>query len=156
MIGLAVLFLGSTETTNMLRVGFLIALGFALFAGSNALAAESWGIEHPAAKARLLKLFENHPGFREAFTEWTAKHHKTYREMTEFLAKKDDHVIAEFIRIKERRDEELPALEHIYEKHREGLAEYRVFVKEHKEAALALVEHEHEIEKLEAIARRRD
>ncbi|HLX64954.1 MAG TPA: hypothetical protein VKX17_27035 [Planctomycetota bacterium] len=139
----------------MIRAGIAIVLGCALFAGS-ARAAESWGDRHPEARARLLKIFENHKGFREAFTEWTSNHHKVFREMTEFLVKDNERNIEEFVRHREKKDEETIALERIHEKHRDGLAEYRVFVKEHKEAALALVEHEKEIEHLENVARREE
>ncbi len=141
----------------MVRFGIAVVLGCALFAGATARAEDrSWGERHPEAKARLLKIFENHKGFREAFTEWTSNHHRVFRELTEYLAKDNEHIVAEFIKHREHRDEETLALERIHEKFRDGLAEYRVFVKEHKEAALALVEHEREIEHLDAVARRRD
>jgi hypothetical protein len=150
-----VVFFSTLEDGAMFRAGIAVILAGAFFAASSARA-ESWGERHPEARARLLKIFENHKGFREAFTEWTSNHHRTFREMTEFLAKNDERNIAEFIRIRERKDEETGVLEKIHEKHRDGLAEYRVFVKEHKEAALALVEHEKEIEHLENVARREE
>ena len=139
----------------MLKWSFVLVLALSFFAG-RAVQAEEWGVRHPEARARLLKLFEHHPGFREAFVEYTNDHHATFKEMVEFVAKKDEHTVAEFVRLRAKEDKETPALARIHDKYKEAFIELREFIHEHKEAALALTEHEREIEKLDRIAEKRE
>ena len=138
----------------MLKWSFVLLLGLAFCTGTT-LRAEEWGVRHPEARARLLKIFEHHAGFREAFVEYTNDHHATFKEMVEFVAKKDEHTVAEFVRLRAKEDKETPALARIHDKYKEAFVEFRDFVHEHKEAALALTEHEREIEKLDRIAEKR-
>ena len=64
--------------------------------------------------------------------------------------------MSSFIRARDRADKETPHLERILEKHHEGMDDFREWVKDHKDAALSLTKHEHELEHLEKVAERHD
>ena len=141
----------------MLRLLCPMLLGMSLFAANNLHAEDwKWAKEHPEAKEQLLKIFEKHEGFRDAITTYSAEHHGTFKELVEFLAEKREHTVEEFIRDRKKDDEETPHLRKIHEKHREGMADFREWIKDHKDAAVALVHHEHELEHLDHVAEKRD
>ena len=141
----------------MQRVLCLAILGLSLFAASNLRAEDwTWAKDHAEAKERLLKIFEKHAGFREAITEFSAEHHTIFKEMVDFLAEKNDHTVEEFIRLRNKEDKETPHLQKIHEKHREGMADFREWIKDHKDAAVSLTRHEHELEHLDRVAEKRD
>jgi hypothetical protein len=141
----------------MLRVLCLLMLGASLVAASGARAEDwTWSKDHPEARERLLKIFEKHEGFREAMTTFSVEHHGIFKEMVEFLAEKGDHTIEKFVRARAREDKETPHLERIREKHKDAMEAFHNWIRDHKEAALALTHHERELEHLERVAEKRD
>ena len=140
----------------MFRWTCAIMLVASVFAAKGLQAYEwTWGAEHPEAKAALLKIFEKHAGFREALVEYTDEHHAVFKEFVDFLATKRDSTVHEFIKARAKDDKETPHLEKIHEKHAEGMADFREWVHNHKEAAIALTHHEGEIHHLNVVAERK-
>lgn len=138
----------------MLKWSCVLILGLSFIAG-RASAAEEWAVKHPEARARLLKIFEKHAGFREALVEYSIEHHATFASLVDFLAKKHEHTVSEFIRLRDKEDKETPALTKIHEKYKDGFEDFKEFVHDHHDAALALTVNEHELEHLDRVAEKR-
>jgi len=139
----------------MLRLSCVMLLACTFFTASRSQAYEwTWGAEHPEAKVALLKIFEKHSGFREALVEYTDNHHETFKSYVDFLAIRHEGTLNEFVKERIHEEKETPVLRSIHEKYPEGFADFRAWVHEHKEAAIALTHHEGEIHHLEAVAER--
>ena len=140
----------------MLRWSCAIALVCSVFAANRAQAYDwTWGEEHPAAKAALLKIFENHRGFREALVEYTDNHHAMFKDLVVFLATRKESTIHEFIKDRAKDEKETPVLKALHEKYVDGFVDFRDWIHDHKDAAIALTNHEGEIHHLEVVAERR-
>jgi hypothetical protein len=141
----------------MLRFVSLAILGATLFAAFNLNAEEYvWGKEHPEAKERLLKIFEKHEGFREALTTLSVEHHSIFTALVDYLAENKEHTVEEFIRKREREDKETGHLQKTHDKYKEGMLAFREWVRDHKDAAVALTRHERELEHLDRVAEKHD
>lgn len=135
----------------MWRLGLMALVVTGIFwAGyPQAQAEETWGQEHRAARHALLKIFEAHPHFREAFTDWLENHPRHAEHLVHFLLADKEHTIEGYIEKEAKHDEDMPHLVEIHKNHPEGMRDFRKWVEDFPKAAEFLVAHPRLVEAID-------
>lgn len=109
-----------------------------LCATANSFAAdalEKWTHEHSQAHRALLKVFDNHPNFRDKFVEESRDNAGVINEWIAFLAERGDRSTNDFT---EKRGKEARGIKQLHENYAEHVRAFREWIRDHNDAAVAL------------------